>query len=242
MRRLKSERARGRPRKKDGGIGPELILEATARLLRTMRPETVTQDHIAAAAGVNSRLIRYYFGTLDHLLTEVVLKLVKEQSERMAAASAAGRPARERIRDRMMTLLSFQTENPAFFWMLVERIYHESGRKARDTRTSFNQTSYARLAQVIEAGQRDGELRSDFDPRFLYLASIGLTEIFVTGQPILKVLFPEENTLELSKQYAEFIFELVISRIGQAAPTQSRAARTDSKLQELKAPATDIRE
>jgi TetR/AcrR family transcriptional regulator len=224
-----------RGRKTKGGAGVESALEATKILLKTTRPEELTQHQVAVAAGVSDRMIRYYFGDIDGLLTRVVFRLIDELGEQMEAASRDGRPAMERIRDRLRALMEFSIEHPSFFWMLMQRIYNSDHKEAVTKRREFNQESLARLNRVIQAGRDERSIKSDLDARFFYLAVIGICEIFTTGQPILRVLFPDGNPIDLHENYLDFAFDLVRNGIAErgSRPVERSSAASEEDVQRL---------
>lgn len=216
-----AKRAKGRPPKSDEKARRELVIATTRKLLRRHPPSALTQVSIAKAARVDAKLLRYYFGTLDNLFNVVLNDMLDELASRMAVATDRPGTARERMRYRIETLTEFYVENPHWWAMLTSRVYEPQTKWAADLRKDFNLKSFARLMSVIDHGRRDGEFRPDFEPRLLYLALVGLSEILMTGAPILAVLMPGASRAEQRARYLEFIVDFVFRGIQSEAEAPS---------------------
>jgi TetR/AcrR family transcriptional regulator len=207
--KVEDQRRKGRPKKDAAAAGRELFVEAARVLLLTQHPKELTQVSVARAANADPRLLRYYFGTLDQLLTEVAIQFVRDLDRRMAEASNVAGTAEEKLSLRLRTLLQFYVEAPNFWPLVLEKIYLSNDQAAREIRRDFNNTSFRRLAEIVQNGQKNGEI-TPIDSRLLYIALIGLAEIFVTGKPIIEILFSEYEQEGLGKDYENFIIEIVM--------------------------------
>src|SRR5258707_1107673 len=83
-------RSKGRPTDAQSAVGPEVLIEATRRLLRTRTPREITRKEIADFAKVDPGLIRYYFRDKDNLLLAATMQIEREHRAREHAA--VGRP------------------------------------------------------------------------------------------------------------------------------------------------------
>src|SRR4051812_7900415 len=71
-------RRSGRPDHPRNAVGREAIIAATRDLLKLKPPSALSRIEIARFAGIDSSLIRYYFGTKDALLTAVATEISTE--------------------------------------------------------------------------------------------------------------------------------------------------------------------
>jgi TetR/AcrR family transcriptional regulator len=203
-------RKKGRPSGNEGPIGADQIIDRARILLRDHHPDALTQASVARAVGVDPKLIRYYFKTLDHLLVELAHRFILDINDRMAAASSIPGTTEEKIARRIRTLLDFYVETPNFWPLIMDKIYLSEDERARAVRRDFNNTSFQRLSAIILNGVDQEDIRPGIDPRLLYIVLIGLCEIFVTGKPIMDVLFSEYERESLTDRYGSFIIDLVM--------------------------------
>jgi TetR/AcrR family transcriptional regulator len=204
------QRKKGRPKKNAAAVGPDQFIEAARDLLRSQHPHKLTRANVARAAKADPKLLQYYFGTLEQLLIEVAHRYVVDLSDRMAEAGDIDGSTEEKMSRRLHALLQFYVEAPNFWPLVMDKIYLSDDERARDVRRDFNNTSFQRLANIIQVGFEKREIASGVDARLLYVALIGLCEIFVTGKPIVDVLFSQYEQERLVGSYGDFIVQLVM--------------------------------
>ncbi|MGF6901380.1 TetR/AcrR family transcriptional regulator [Paraburkholderia sp. GAS348] len=205
-------RRKGRPSALDPNVGQEKIIATTTALLKKYRPAELTQNLIAAKASIDPKLIRYYFGDLDGLLTIVLERLIDGLGVVMAKASTAGGTPTDRMRSRIVALTRYVVANPNLWPMISERVYASDSKWAKTVRLDLTKSAYVRLLAVVEDGQKQGEFSTNFDPRLLYVALLGLSEIFVTAKAIIEELIPGSRS-EAEKIYVDFVVNLVMHGI-----------------------------
>lgn len=83
-------RVRGRPRRDARIRVTEQLLEAAERLLKDCSHIELSERRIAAEAGVDEAMIRYYFGSKDGLLLDLTLRHCDEIEEQIAALDGYG--------------------------------------------------------------------------------------------------------------------------------------------------------
>lgn len=211
---IETKRRKGRPSALDPNVGREKIIEATIALLKEHRPGELTQSLIAKQTGIDSKLIRYYFNDLEGLLTVVLERLIDGLGVVMSKASTSSGTPTERMRRRITALTHYVVENPNLWKMIADRVYPADSNWAKSVRSDLTNSAYLRLHTVIEDGRRSGEFSEQFDPRLLYVALLGLSEIFVTARPIIDELFPGQQS-DTEQIYVSFIVELVLNGIAK---------------------------
>jgi TetR/AcrR family transcriptional regulator len=72
--------------------------------------------------------------------------------------------------------------------------------------------AYERHKTMVAQGRASGDFRGDFDPRLLYIAIIGLAEIFVTARPVLELLYGGKLP-DLRREYKDFVTNLIVRGI-----------------------------
>ncbi len=200
------KRAQGRPARADAEATRALIVAAARELLRHKKPARVSREEIARAAGVDPGLVRYYFGDKNALFPHVIRAIGDDLNARLDALPAAASPL-EQLRLHAGVWVQVFVEDPHFHELVVDRVFHGEGPEAKAILDRFVQRAYPRVERILAAGMKQGEIRRA-DPRFVYLAFIGLCEFFATAGPLVERLF-ERDAAALSSRYAAFVAELL---------------------------------
>jgi len=214
-----ARRGQGRPRISDGVAGADQLLFAARRLLVSTHPDQMTQVMVAKEAGVDSRLVRYYFGSMDNLLFDLAKSLIKDIDARMLAASNVEGTVFDKLKERIRVLLRFYIEFPMFWPLIMEYVYLSEEEEATNLRRTYNKASYIRLENILLKGVDEKLIRREVDPRLLYLQLIGACEIFVTGKPISDILFSRYEQDDLEENYAHFLADIVVRGL-RVTPTE----------------------
>jgi TetR/AcrR family transcriptional regulator len=207
-------RQKGRPRSTAAKIGSEKVVDTARQLLRQPRPLQISRSEVAKAAGVDEKLVRYYFENYEDLLDQVTDGSIAELEKVMTEASKPQKKPSHVVRERARALIGFLAENPAFFKLLVDRVYGATGKAAQARLEDLNARAYERHLGAIQAGRKAGEFRDDFDPRLLYIAIIGMSEFFTTGRPVVEFIFGESAD-KVRGRYEKFVFDLLMRGIGK---------------------------
>jgi AcrR family transcriptional regulator len=221
-----SRRKRGRPKPLEDAVGRERLVEAARTLLRTVPPAKLTRQDVAAAAGVDPALVRYYFGGLSELMTEVLKVQVQDLRDQMAALSREGGEPADRLKKRIRTFVAFLSENPAYHQLFVEQIVYGDSEWAAVSRARVTQVAFGEWTAILNDGRAKKAMRADFDPRLFYVAMIGACEFFVRGGPLFRELFPDgTRRADLLADYSDFLGELALRGIGSRESAGRAAAK-----------------
>lgn len=202
------KRGKGRPMQADAEITKARIVEATRELLRHRKPASITREAVARAAKVDPGLVRYYFGNTNNLFAHVIRKIGDDLHARLAALRPAP-SALDQLRDQARVWLQVFLDDPHFHDLVVDRVFHSEDRTAFEMRERFMERAYPRVEKLVSSGVRRGELRKA-DPRFVYLAFIGLCEFFATAGPLVERLFGgRRGAARLAPAYGRFVAGLL---------------------------------
>jgi TetR/AcrR family transcriptional regulator len=93
--------------------------------------------------------------------------------------------------------------------LMLEELDSASSPELRDSVRQWNRVPVDYYAG-IKALDDGGEL-VDFDPLFLHLAVIGISDFFTTGEPLLRLLVPDGTDMdELAARYEVFVERLLM--------------------------------
>ena len=205
-------RKRGRPEDYGGNaVGADAIILKVCELLRDVAPRDVTLLRAAQYAGVDRSLIRYYFKNRSSLMLAAARHLLAQLQNELSAVrpSPAQEPETE-IRERARGLLRFQIKHPYFHRLMVEEVVNSEEPEARAFFRSFTATGIGSYRASAETAARNSRMRA-VEGAFLYMATIGMCEFFVTGTPILKIAFGKDYDADaVNRQYEKFICDYVV--------------------------------
>lgn len=210
MGRAKQERRRqGRPPASDISAGRETILAAALALVKTLPPSQVTLAAVAREAEVDPALVRYYFGTREALLFEVAQQI----AEADRPTESDGFSLAE-LEEHIHRTFRFTRSAKYMQRLMVEELSEAESADIREKVRVWSQSPIDFYAQL--QARDDGRELAPFDPLFLHLAVIGISDFFVSAQPLIQLLLPEGTNVEdVARQYERFVVRLIMDGLRQ---------------------------
>ena len=147
-------------------------------------------DAIAERAGVNKRLIYYYFGAKDELFLAVLELTYADIRQAEAALHLEAVAPLEAVR--MLVAFTWQhyLDHPEFLTLLNNENLHRARHlKASARIREMNSPLIQTLADVLERGRREGLFRGGVDPLQLYISIAGLAYFFLSNNHTLSAIF-----------------------------------------------------
>jgi AcrR family transcriptional regulator len=214
------QRRLGRPRKQDQQNGPptrDRLLDAAAELFARHGFDATSVDAVAARAGLTVGALYRHFETKGALLLDVVRRALTSLPIARHMRGDSGRadllpqmvalymaPGSRRLRRLVIELHTAASRNPR-----AARLFREfSERMARDTRTR------------IEAGRRDGTLRSTRDADL----SARLLMVLIAGLAHVDTLYP---ALPANPAWQNLVLENVAALLGLKPAQAITKSQTD---------------
>jgi AcrR family transcriptional regulator len=190
-------------------VGQKTVLAAVREGLKTTPPGELTFNQIATLAGVDQRLIRYYFGQLPDLLQAVAVEVTQELRSRFVAAHSQGGSARERIRRHVMIFLEMFGDNPHYHRLVVDFLLKRAGAERDATLNGFQQSIKELDLSLREA--RDANGLGPLDARFAHVMSAALCEFLFSANPVFASLFGQQaETPAFRKRYCDLVTDLLV--------------------------------
>lgn len=204
-----AKKGRGRPTSAGDEVGREGLLVATREILRTTPPEHVTRLMIAKHAGVDPALIRYYFGTVSHLITEVVVD-THRQIQHSMLNFLSGRHPEEWLRARIVRIIDLFIENPFHHLFIRHVMYDPDNAQDHAEWIGALRVAIDLTTKQIEAGLAAGVFRP-VDPRMLHLAMIAVGEFFGANPRVVSDIFKGGESIHTMRDaYVDFVADLFL--------------------------------
>jgi AcrR family transcriptional regulator len=147
-------------------------------------------DRIAERAGLNKRLIYYYFEDKDRLFQAVLEQAYRHiRDEERRLNLLALKPA-DAVRRLVEFTWNYYLAHPEFLSLLnsenLQAARHlEKSQRARE----MNSPLIATLGEILERGRKEGSFRGGVDPLQLYVSIAGLAYFYISNQHTLSAIF-----------------------------------------------------
>ncbi|MBT2322429.1 TetR family transcriptional regulator [Variovorax paradoxus] len=147
-------------------------------------------DSIAARAGLNKRLIYYYFGSKDDLFLAVLERTYADIREAEQMLHLDEIEPVEAIRRLISFTWHYYLEHPEFITLLnSENLHRASHLKRSDRIQDMNSPLVQLLDMVLERGRRDNLFRAGVDPVQLYISIASLCYFYLSNNDTLSAVF-----------------------------------------------------
>jgi AcrR family transcriptional regulator len=201
-------RTQGRP-STARAVGQKSLIAAVREGLKATPPGELTFLQISKLAGVDQRLIRYYYKDLPDLLQATAVEVAQELRARFAVAHGQGGTPRERIRRHVRVFLNEFGDNPHYHRLIVDFLITKPGADRDAVLDGFRQ-SIAELELAMDDA-RQANSRHSFDPRLAHVMAAALCEFLFSAKPVFLSLFGQQGgSAAFQNQYCDLIVDLLI--------------------------------
>lgn len=212
---------------------PDQILDAAERLFAAQGFARTTIKQIGGEAGVNSALLYYYFGGKERLYHEVLQRLMSGLVDRTMTQLDAGGDPGTRLRRFVAAQAEVLASRPTFPKLIMrELVDHDASHAVAQVR-QLSATSFRRLCQLVEEGQRAKVFRPDLDPRFAAVSIVAQLAYFFMAWPAVRVLLevkaavpPAKAVRDFARHAAEFALAALLVPAGKPAGKTSPRIRS----------------
>lgn len=147
-------------------------------------------DGIAERAGVNKRLIYYYFGNKEGLFLAVLEQTYADIREAERALHLETADPADAVRRLVAFTWNYYLAHPEFLTLLNSENLHRARHLQRSERIrEMNSPLIQTLADVLERGRREGLFRGGIDPVQLYISIAGLAYFYLSNKHTLSTIF-----------------------------------------------------
>jgi AcrR family transcriptional regulator len=190
---LKSVTARDRPASRDPEATREAILTAATDEFAGYGLGGARVDRIAERAGINKRMLYYYFGQKEDLFLAVLERAyAKIRGEEQALNLTQVEPT-EAIRRLIAFTWNYYIENPSFPILLNSENLHRARHLKQSARVrTLHSPFVATIADVLERGAKSGLFRAGVDPIQLYISIAGLSYFYLSNNHTLSTIFDRD--------------------------------------------------
>lgn len=147
-------------------------------------------ERIAQRAGLNKRLIYYYFDDKERLFQAVLEQAYEDIREAEQQLHLLDLDPATAVRKLIEFTWNYFLAHPEFLTLLNSANLHKArhlpgSRRARELNSPLVET----LAQLLERGRREGVFRGGVDPIQLYVSIAGLCYFYLSNNYTLSAIF-----------------------------------------------------
>ncbi|MGE4242525.1 TetR/AcrR family transcriptional regulator [Ramlibacter sp.] len=147
-------------------------------------------DRIAERAGLNKRLIYYYFEDKERLFGAVLEQAYRDIREQERGLRLLDLPPVDAVRRLVEFTWNYYLEHPEFLTLLNSANLHkgrhlQGSERARELNSPLVET----LAGIVERGRQEGTFRGGVDPVQLYVSIAGLSYFYLSNTHTLSAIF-----------------------------------------------------
>jgi AcrR family transcriptional regulator len=178
------------PRSRDADRSQQIILAAACDEFAQHGLAGARVDRIAERAGLNKRLIYYYFTSKDELFLAVLEAAYADIRAAEQQLHLTDMPPPQAIRRLTEFTWQYYLDHPEFLTLLnSENLEHgrhlAQSSRARKTNLPLIET----LAEILERGRREGQFRGGIDAMQLYVSIAGMAYFYLNNKHTLSAIF-----------------------------------------------------
>lgn len=184
-----ARRAR-RPAVKDAERTRVQILEAAAREFALSGLGGARVERIAALAGVNVRMLYYYFSSKDELFLAVLERAYGVIREAEKGLELDRVEPQEGVRRLVRFTWDFQLSHPEFITLLNSENLHQGRHLKRSSVVAeLHAPLLDMIGRLLQRGVRASVFRGDVDPMQLYITIASLGYFYLSNRHTLSAIF-----------------------------------------------------
>ena len=178
------------PRSRDADRSQLAILASARDEFSARGLAGARMDSIAERAGLNKRLIYYYFGSKDDLFLAVLERVYADIREAEQRLHLEEIDPVEAIPQLVSFTWDYYLEHPEFITLLNSENLHCAAHLKRSERIQeMNSPLVQLLDTVLERGRRDDLFRAGVDPVQLYISIASLCYFYLSNNHTLSAIF-----------------------------------------------------
>jgi AcrR family transcriptional regulator len=178
------------PRSRDADRSQLAILDSARDEFAQRGLAGARMDSIAARAGLNKRLIYYYFGSKDDLFLAVLERTYADIRDAEQQLHLDEVEPVEAIRRLVSFTWHYYLDHPEFITLLNSENLHRAAHLKRSGRIQdMNSPLVQLLDGVLERGRREKLFRAGVDPVQLYISIAALCYFYLSNNDTLSAIF-----------------------------------------------------
>jgi AcrR family transcriptional regulator len=200
------------PRTQEGTGARERLLEAAGQLIIARESIDISLAEIAAQAGLNAALVKYYFGGKSGLLLALLRRDAERALQEMQALLAMRVKAAEKMRLHLRGILRAYRRSPYLNRLLHAMLTGNDDAAVAEIHAVFVRPVMECQRILLDEGARAGEFRT-VDPMLFYLSAVGACDQFMHSERVLRLSTGAAPDADFSARYMQFVEDMVLASL-----------------------------
>ncbi|MEH6756976.1 MAG: TetR family transcriptional regulator [Parasphingorhabdus sp.] len=197
----------------DGASAREKLIETASLIMREGDTIDISFSELSVRSGLNSALVKYYFGNKDGLLEAILERDMTKIIEDVGLLIAKDMPPEDKLRHHLGAAIDTYYKYPYLHRLTMRLIRELPPEGARDIATKYLKPLSEAYNIFVGDGIRTGVFR-DIDPDLFYYAVSGAADRFFTGKLVWKYCYGRDDFDEKMRDaYREQTVDLIMAGI-----------------------------
>jgi TetR/AcrR family transcriptional regulator len=194
----------------DQGGAREQLLEAASQIMRDGDTIDLSLSELSLRAGLNSALVKYYFGNKNGLMHAVLDRDMGKIVIDLNALVAKDMPPEEKLRRHIGAVIDTYFSYPYLNRLLMRLIRDSAPVEASRIAERYLRPISRAYDQLIADGVKAGKFR-DVDPQLFYFTVTGAADRFFSARQVLRHCYDQNDISEAMRDgYREHSVELIM--------------------------------
>lgn len=198
-----------RQAKGNGESARDQLLDAAGALMTERGSVDISLSDIAQKSGLNSALVKYYFGGKNGLLLELLRKVMAPPMAELAPLLDADLPAAEKLRIHISGVVGTYYRFPYVTRLMHHLLAEDSATFGQIIAEEFSRPLADGQARILKAGEAEGVF-APTDPMLFYFHLIGACDHLFYGRYSLQHVFGIDSIeADLRRRYVDHLYGLI---------------------------------
>lgn len=185
-----------------------ILLDAAAAVLSERSNIDVSLSEIAQRSGLNSALIKYYFGSKDGLLLALLERMAEKSMADLSSLVKMDISAEQKLRIHISGIINTYYRSPYINRLINYMIAQGDRTSSERVAKMFVEPMVAAYRSIVAQGVADGAFK-DLDSGMLYYSVVGACEhIFYAGYSLPTTMGAVELTEDIKQRYIQHVLDL----------------------------------